>query len=198
MLFAISVAAPKTIASRGQQRGSWHRNKFIKIEFLVIAALCLISPAGAQNSAQVDAQTVLEKNCVACHGSTRMSGLDVRDRAAILKGGTRGPAIVPGDAEQSLLYKAVARTGELKMPPGKTGLSPTQIDAIRSWINAGASWNARVFAATEPSWWSFKRVKKPVIPSSAKVRTNPQSNRCVHFFPSRRKTTHSCSPRPIK
>ena len=56
-----------------------------------------------------------------------MSGLDVRDRAAILKGGTRGPAIVPGVAEQSLLYKAVTRTGELKMPPGKTGAPQTQI-----------------------------------------------------------------------
>ena len=48
-----------------------------------------------------------------------MSDLDLRQPETILKGGKRGPAIVPGKAEQSLLYKAVAHTGDLQMPPGK-------------------------------------------------------------------------------
>ena len=52
-----------------------------------------------------------------------MSDLDLRERDTILKGGKRGPAIVPGKAEESLLYKAVRREGELQMPPGKTALT---------------------------------------------------------------------------
>ena len=48
-----------------------------------------------------------------------MSGLDLRQRESILKGGKRGPAIVPGKPADSLLYKAVMREGDLQMPPGK-------------------------------------------------------------------------------
>jgi len=96
-----------------------------------------------------------------------MSGLDLRNRAGILKGGSRGPAIVPGDAEKSLLYKAVARIGDLKMPPGKTGISQDQVEALRSWINAGAAeWDARLSSTHEPSWWSFRKVVKPPTPAN--------------------------------
>jgi hypothetical protein len=94
-----------------------------------------------------------------------MSGLDVRDRATILKGGKRGAAIVPGNADQSLLYKAVRREGELQMPPGKTALSAAEIDAIRDWINSGAKWSAGAANAPEPSWWSFKKPVRPPVPA---------------------------------
>src|SRR6266404_8338084 len=60
------------------------------------------------------ARVIFENNCLACHGETRMSGLDLRQRDAALKGGTRGPAIVPGDPDASLLYKAVLQKGDLK------------------------------------------------------------------------------------
>src|SRR5690349_6910770 len=72
------------------------------------------------------ARTVLETKCAACHGPARMSQLDVRDRALLLKGGKRGPAIVPGKADDSLLYKAVRREGELQMPPGKGALTAAE------------------------------------------------------------------------
>ena len=69
------------------------------------------------------AVTILQKNCASCHGATQMSGFDVRKRDAILRGGKRGPAVVPGHSAESLLYRAVSRDGDLKMPPGKSGLS---------------------------------------------------------------------------
>src|SRR5204863_4870407 len=38
------------------------------------------------------------QRCYQCHGETlQMSKLDLRTRAAMLKGGASGPAIVPGD-----------------------------------------------------------------------------------------------------
>ena len=49
-----------------------------------------------------------------------MADLDLRELSTTLKGGKRGPAVVPGNAEESLLYKAVKRDGELQMPPGKS------------------------------------------------------------------------------
>ena len=69
------------------------------------------------------AVTILQKNCASCHGAAQMSGFDVRKRDAILRGGKRGTAVVPGHSADSLLYRAVARDGDLKMPPGKSGLS---------------------------------------------------------------------------
>src|SRR5213592_1644927 len=70
------------------------------------------------------AQAVFENHCVSCHGAAQMSGLDLRQRDTILKGGKRGPAVVPGKASESLIYRAVARDGDLQMPPGKKASRP--------------------------------------------------------------------------
>src|ERR1043166_7161150 len=80
------------------------------------------------------ARAILEKNCFACHGSAQMSGLDLRQRETILRGGKRGPAIVPGKPEESLLYQASTHLGELKMPPSKNPMSPGDLTLLRKWI----------------------------------------------------------------
>lgn len=47
---------------------------------------------------------ILQEKCLACHGeSSAMSGLVLTTRENLLKGGLRGPAIVPGKAAESLL-----------------------------------------------------------------------------------------------
>src|SRR5262249_16421560 len=104
---------------------------------LVSGTFLALLPAQV-NSVEKGAKAVLDAKCGACHGEAGMSDLDLRERATILKGGKRGPAVVPGDAEASLLYRAVKREGELQMPPGKTPLSTSEINALRDWIKAGA------------------------------------------------------------
>jgi len=97
-----------------------------------------------------------------------MSGLDLRSREAILKGGKRGPAIVPGQPDQSLLMKAILREGDLKMPPGKQGLSTNEIAAVREWIAKGASSEVTrelTRKKVEPSWWAFKKPVRPSVPA---------------------------------
>jgi hypothetical protein len=94
-----------------------------------------------------------------------MSDLDVRDLSTILKGGTRGPAIVPGKAADSLLYQAVKRQGELKMPPGKTALPDSEVEILRQWIDAGAHWKADAKVSQQSSWWSFKKPVRPGVPA---------------------------------
>src|SRR6202790_2043011 len=61
---------------------------------------------------------ILTQNCYTCHTDTEMGHLRVDSREGLLKGGGRGPAIVPGDPEKSLLIEAVRQTGALKMPVG--------------------------------------------------------------------------------
>src|SRR5215831_6210551 len=123
------------------------------------AAVGLIAALFAQtDSTEKSARNILDTKCAVCHGPAQMSGLDVRERATILKGGKRGPAIVAGSAEQSLLYKAVRREGELQMPAGQGALTTAEVNAIRDWIDGGAKWSSSgEGTGPQATWWSFKK-----------------------------------------
>src|SRR2546425_9467675 len=89
------------------------------------------------------ARTILDKNCSGCHAASRMSGLDLRQRDTALKGGKRGPAVIPGNADRSLLYQAAAHQAELKMPPRSKGPLPAEeLEVLKTWIDQGAPWTA--------------------------------------------------------
>ena len=78
-----------------------------------------------------------------------MSGLRLDSREAMLKGGTRGVVVKPGDPEGSLLFKAVQHEVAPHMPPtGK--LSDAKIAVLRDWIASGAEWE-ETSNATVPS-----------------------------------------------
>src|SRR5262245_49061377 len=55
---------------------------------------------------------VLVGNCYNCHSADTNSqgGLRVDDRNGLLTGGGRGPAVVPGEPEKSLLVQAIRQT----------------------------------------------------------------------------------------
>jgi len=128
--------------------------------------------AGLALAISVRAQTplqILEANCGSCHGAAQMGGLDLRTRDAALKGGKRGPAIVPGKPADSLLMKAVLRQGDVQMPPGKAALPPDQANALHAWIAAGARWETTA-RKSEPSWWAFRKPVRPAVPAG---HTNP-------------------------
>jgi len=122
----------------------------------------LASMCGQPNPVDKEAKAILNKKCLGCHGANRASDLDLRDSVTILQGGKRGPAIIPGNAEESLLYKAVRREGPLQMPPGKTPLTSSEITTLRDWINGGAHLEAN---HQSPTWWSFRKPTPPPIPA---------------------------------
>jgi hypothetical protein len=67
---------------------------------------------------------VLAQHCYECHSAQSKSlkaGLRVDTREGLRLGGKSGePAVVPGDAEKSLLLKAIRHTSaDLQMPPKK-------------------------------------------------------------------------------
>jgi hypothetical protein len=105
-------------------------------------------------------QAVLKANCAPCHNdSSRSGGLTMTSREAILAGGNRGVAVKPGDPSKSLLFQAVAQSGDLKMPPGRK-LPDEQIEIIRNWIAGGAVWPST--GAAKPknaAWWAFQPVR---------------------------------------
>ena len=125
--------------------------------------VCTIFGAGLV-AAQQPAVAILQKQCGSCHGASQMSGFDVRERDALLRGGKRGAAVTPGTPADSLLLRAIKRDGDLKMPPGKAALTSNEIAVIEAWITSGAPWDASA-AKTESAWWSFQSPKRPVVPS---------------------------------
>ncbi len=95
-----------------------------------------------------DVRPVLAARCFSCHGpQQQFSSLRVDSREALLKGGNRGPALIPGDAKLSLLARSIRHEG-LKMPAGGK-LSDTEIAAIVKWIELGAPWTAGAQAASQ-------------------------------------------------
>ncbi|MCC6395240.1 MAG: DUF1549 domain-containing protein [Bryobacterales bacterium] len=110
---------------------------------------------------------VLARQCLACHSSptSPMGGLRLDTREAILKGGSRGPAVSPGKPAESLLLSAVRQTGALRMPPsGK--LKDAEIAALTEWIAMGAPWGAKAHASKEPpkKYWAFLPAHEPPLP----------------------------------
>jgi hypothetical protein len=90
-----------------------------------------------------DIQPIMERSCWNCHGEAmQLSKLDLRTREGALRGGAHGPAVTPGNAEQSRLYRAVAHLDAIKMPMQGDKLKPEEIAAFKAWIDAGAPWDA--------------------------------------------------------
>ena len=114
-------------------------------------------------------QALLQKSCLGCHGvGAQLSGLDLRSRAASLKGGTRGPSLVPGHADRSLLYRMVTGERSPLMPPtGK--LSTEEIALLKRWIDGGAPWPGLSIKTARPQvWWSFRAPVTPRVPAFPK------------------------------
>ncbi len=100
--------------------------------------------AGQPADFYVDVYPLLEAKCLACHSRTRHEAeLVLEDVASILKGGASGPAVVPHQPDQSLLFRVCARVDEPAMPPlpnrvGATAVTPQELDRLKNWIEAGA------------------------------------------------------------
>lgn len=76
---------------------------------------------------------ILEARCVACHGGTAGLYLDTYEGA--MAGGNFGPAVVPGDADASLLV-------QLQREGHPNSLAPRELEWIVQWIDAGAPENS--------------------------------------------------------
>ncbi len=119
---------------------------------------------------------LLADRCYQCHsaGAEKLkAGLRLDSRAGFLKGGDTGPAIIPGNGDDSLLLQAVRwKDDDLHMPPKKK-LSDPEIADLAAWVKLGAPWPdedhppavvaKREFKITDQdrAHWAFQPLKKP-------------------------------------
>ena len=162
---------------------------------LAISA-CLIAPpaiAGEETSEPTAAQLeqfekqvrpLLIQHCHRCHGDAAESkgGLRLLSRQDLLSGGDSGAAIVPGDAEASLLVQAVRYSPDSYQMPPSGQLSDAEIATIVEWVAAGAPWPADKTATSEQpaahkaafnlperktDHWAWQPIREAAIPEVA-------------------------------
>src|SRR5437868_3786548 len=143
------------------------------------AFLCLPILAFADDyELSVRAYGVLQKNCFTCHGPAKTSGLDLRTGPSAMAGGAHGPAIVASQPDESPLYRMASHAIKPFMPPGGK-LSEADLDTLREWIAAGASFAGfeeaapvrdsvnnvpeRPITPAERSYWAFQPPKRAAV-----------------------------------
>ena len=93
-------------------------------------------------------EPVLDKFCTKCHGANKQKGgLALHTREAIVEGGDTDVCIEPGNSKDSLLLEVclLPLEHDERMPPkGKPQPSKAQLEAIRWWIDEGASFEATI------------------------------------------------------
>ena len=136
---------------------------------LLLAAAVLASPTASiaaepgSSLFEQGIQPILASRCMPCHSDkVKTSGLALTSREAVLQGGSRGPAIVPANPDESLVVQAVRRSHDLQMPPGGP-LDPEQVELFARWVLQGAVWGKP--AGDETGHWSFRPVRKPDPPA---------------------------------
>jgi hypothetical protein len=84
----------------------------------------------------------LQQRCSTCHNDSKKSGgLSMASYDALMKGGSKGPVIVPNSAATSDLFHRVSLTpdsGDFMPKDGKTPLTKNEVAAIGAWIAQGA------------------------------------------------------------
>src|SRR5690349_24997416 len=119
---------------------------------LLLVCGSLRGDQGGPDFFEKNVRPVLVRQCLACHSSptSPMGGLRLDSREAMLRGGSRGPAMVPGKPAESLILRAVRQSDTLRMPPsGK--LKDEEIAALAEWIGMGAPWGAAAETAKAPA-----------------------------------------------
>jgi len=130
---------------------------------------------------------LVEIKCQPCHGRAKQeANLDLRTVASAIKGGKSGPALVRGDANESLLVKRVSAD---QMPPRnvryKLSIKPvneTELEMIRQWIDDGAidppsppgviDDDGLLVDDQDKQWWSFQSPHLPEIPRPNGLESN--------------------------
>jgi hypothetical protein len=92
---------------------------------------------------QHDVLPIVLLRCATCHGARlKRGGVDLRTPTAMRKGGTNGPALLPGDPDASLMIRRIESEAcppreqllkyFVKRPPA------SEVKVLRDWIAAGA------------------------------------------------------------
>ncbi|MFO0877707.1 MAG: DUF1553 domain-containing protein [Gemmataceae bacterium] len=148
------------------------------MSLLLVAVLTTPAAAGPAIDFERQIAPLLRERCVSCHGPDKQKGgLRLDTRAHAFRGGDGGPVLVPSKPEFSELYRRIVSTeASQRMPPGKKPLSAAEIDLLRRWLAAGASWPQQPGEAVAQdrrldhwAWQPVRPVAPPTVATPARL-----------------------------
>src|SRR4051794_38602889 len=92
-------------------------------------------------SVEKDVAPLLANKCQVSHAGTLTEGKpDLGPHATLMKGGKKGPPVVAGKADESLLWLMASHRKKPIMPPKTENnpLSPEEVAVLKAWIDLGA------------------------------------------------------------
>ncbi|HUY33435.1 MAG TPA: PSD1 and planctomycete cytochrome C domain-containing protein [Pirellulales bacterium] len=165
--------------------------------------------AGAGEVTEAEIVPLMLLRCAACHGARKQeAGLDLRSKSAMLKGGESGAAIVPGNADESLLLRRI-HAGE--MPPrtrlvevSVKPMEPGEVEKLARWIAAGApeakadspeslAEADKAVSDEDRQFWSFRPPRPVAVPS---VRDSARVYNPIDAFILQRLESRGLAPAP--
>ena len=146
-----------------------------------IGAVAATGPADREAAAFFERQIrpLLIRHCYECHSAESKKskgGLVLDSKEGWQKGGSRGPAIVPGRPDESLIIQAVRHEDDdLEMPP-KRRLPAGEIQLLTQWVAMGApdprseasrtpARAVRILAERGREFWAFRPPVDPPVPA---------------------------------
>ena len=167
-----------------------------------IFALSVSAPVLAQTTDvdffEVRIRPVLVQRCYSCHNSKMAApkgDLVLDTKEGLLKGGTSGPVLVPGNPAESRLLKVLNYTDPLVQMPPSGKLPDAVLGDFTQWISRGAvdpRASAPALASASPQykgmsledgrkWWALQPVSAHAAPKVAPAQGRP-ANKIDNFI----------------
>lgn len=161
---------------------------FNRLLLLIVCATAAAWCAGVDFQREV--RPILSGACYHCHGpdkDSRMVGLRLDQPKEAMAPRPNGAAIVPGNAEKSLVWQRINhKSPVLRMPPAAAHkvLSEEQKQILKRWIDEGAQYQRH---------WSFSKPARPAPPA---VRNESWARNPIDRFILARLEAAGLSPAP--
>lgn len=156
----------------------------------------------------VDFQTeilpILQKNCISCHNSTEAENrFNAETPQTILKGGSEGVGIVPGNSLESYFFQLAGHIKEPVMPPadnsvGAKNLTAQELGLLKLWIDQGGKGEVKQMASDiqwQPLPPELNSILAIAITPDSQYAAVAKANRiALYHIPSKREVARLTDP----
>ena len=100
-------------------------------------------PATAKVDFTKQVKPIIQERCVMCHNKATMPDRhSFESRELVMKGDSKGPILIPGDADGSRFIVAIVVPDihETAMPPVSSRITKAETETLKQWIREGADW----------------------------------------------------------
>ena len=177
--------------------------RFVSILFAFSALPCLLSAAAPDFKSQI--QPIFKNRCYECHGEAKQkSGLRLDSKPSVFgENDSAKPMLIPGKPAESAIFSRITAEDEDEvMPPKGDRLSKSEIDLLRAWISAGATWPEE--KKEQKTHWAYLPPVRPIIPpATATIKlarqevAKPKSLHPIDAFIRARLAKEGLKPSPV-